>query len=227
MYNLYARNVDGATQDVRLTTGANTQLPDSLTPDGAFVIGHEVRPQTKSDLVRIPLNQERGAGGSAAEVLVEAPFDDWSGEISPDGRFLAYQSDESGQSEIYVRPYPLVVNARWQVSSGGGGQPVWTRGGRELVYLDGARHLTAVPVDPAGATFRAGTPVTLVTTDVLRRIPLASIRCVARRTAISDDQGRRDQTAGRLSDEFCRGAELVRGTQTPCASEVRRASLSL
>ena len=120
MYNLYAREVDGAASDVRLTTGANTQLPDSVTPDGAFVIGHEVRPQTRSDLVRFPLDPGRGAGAPAAEGLVETPFEEWNGEISPDGRFLAYQSEESGQSEVYVRPYPRVANARWQVSSGGG-----------------------------------------------------------------------------------------------------------
>jgi len=70
VYNLYAREVDGAASDMRLTSGANTQLPDSVTPDGAFVIGHEVRPQTRSDLVRFPLDPGRHAGAPAAEGLV-------------------------------------------------------------------------------------------------------------------------------------------------------------
>ena len=99
VYNLYAREVDGAASDMRLTSGANTQLPDSVTSDGAFVIGHEVRPQTRSDLVRFPLNPPRDAGAAAAEGLVETPSEEWNGEVSPDGRFLAYQSEESGQTE--------------------------------------------------------------------------------------------------------------------------------
>jgi len=164
VYNLYAREVDGAASDMRLTSGANTQLPDSVTSDGAFVIGHEVRPQTRSDLVRFPLNPRRDAGASAAEGLVETPSEEWNGEVSPDGRFLAYQSEESGQTEVYVRPYPRVADARWQVSSGGGMAPVWTRNGRELIYLDGAHHLTAVAVDTTESAVRTAMPATLVTT---------------------------------------------------------------
>jgi serine/threonine-protein kinase len=163
VYNLYARAVDGSASDERLTSGANTQIPDSVTPDGAYIIGHEVRPQTKSDLARIALDPARGAPAAAAEGLIETPFEEWNGEVSPDGRFLAYQSDESGQNEVYVRPYPHVASARWQVSSGGGTEPVWTRGGRELIYLDIARHLTAQSVDTRGPTFHTGPPTTLVT----------------------------------------------------------------
>ena len=164
VYNLYAREVDGSSSDVRLTTGANTQLPDSVTADGAFVIGHEVRPRTKSDLVRFPLDPGRGAKAMAAEGLVETPFEEWNGEVSPDGRFLAYQSEESGQTQVYVRPYPRGANARWQVSSSGGMAPVWTRKGHELIYLDGAGRLTAVAVDTTASTVQTAMPVTLVTT---------------------------------------------------------------
>ena len=158
VFNLYTRDADGAAQDVRLTTGANTQLPDSVTPDGAFVIGHEVRPQTRSDLVRFARDPGRGGGAIAAQGLVETPFEEWNGELSPDGRFLAYQSNESGDIEVYVRTYPEVANARWQVSRNGGSQPVWTRGGRELIYLDGAGHLTAVPVSRRARRFALGHP---------------------------------------------------------------------
>ena len=101
---------------------------------------------------------------ASAEGLVETPFEEWSGEISPDDRFIAYQSEESGQSEIYVRPSQMDSAARWQVSSGGGAEPMWTKGGRELVFLDAARQLTAVSVDPTGPVFRAGRPETLAVT---------------------------------------------------------------
>jgi len=103
-------------------------------------------------------------GAAAAKDLVDTPFEEWNGEVSPDGRFLAYQSDESGEIEIYVRPFPAVATARWLVSSGGGTRPVWTRGGRELIYLDAKRCVAAVAIDTAGAGFRAGPPTTLVRT---------------------------------------------------------------
>lgn len=99
------------------------------------------------------------------EGLVETPSDERNSELSPDGRFLAYQTNESGRSEIYVRPYPQTVNGRWQVSTTGGAQPGWTHDGHELLYLDGSGHLTMVPVDPAGTSFRAGVASTLLSSN--------------------------------------------------------------
>jgi serine/threonine-protein kinase len=164
VYNLYARDVDGAASDLRLTSSANTQVPGSITPDGTRLIGHEVRPQTKSDLVGFALPAGGGAGLAVAEGLVETPFDEWNGEISPDGRFIAYQSEESGQSEVYVRPSEVGATARWQVSSGGGAEPVWTKGGRELIYRGAAQRLAAVAVDPSGPVLRVGRPSILAVT---------------------------------------------------------------
>ena len=79
-------------------------------------------------------------------------------DFSPNGRYLAYQSDESGRSEIYVRPFPRVDNGRWQVSTAGGTRPVWARSGRELFYLDASNALTAVPVGTSGPTISIGIP---------------------------------------------------------------------
>ena len=79
-------------------------------------------------------------------------------DFSPDGRYIAYQSDESGRSEIYVRPFPRVDNGRWQVSTAGGTRPVWARSGRELFYLDASNALTAVPVSTSGPTISVGIP---------------------------------------------------------------------
>ncbi|MBI4476266.1 MAG: hypothetical protein HY654_03780, partial [Acidobacteria bacterium] len=70
--------------------------------------------------------------------------------------WLAYESNESGQEEIYVRPFPNVADGRWQVSSGGGNVPLWARSGRELFYRDGTS-LMSVPVQTT-PTFAAGTP---------------------------------------------------------------------
>jgi serine/threonine protein kinase/Tol biopolymer transport system component len=165
-FDLYARSADGTGPDVRLTAGTNSQYATSITPDGAIVIGNEVRPRTAFDIVRFPLDFKGEPGGrlSAPETVIETPFEERNGEVSPDGRFLAYQSNESGRFEIYVRPYPEIGTARWQVSSGGGNRPAWARGGRELFYLDDAGRLTVAPVETTGVTFEMGAPATLIST---------------------------------------------------------------
>ena len=92
------------------------------------------------------------------EPLTETLFNGSMADFSPNGRYLAYQSEESGRSEIYVRPFPHVDNGRWQVSTAGGTRPVWARSGRELFYLDASNTLTAVPVSTSGSTFSIGIP---------------------------------------------------------------------
>jgi serine/threonine-protein kinase len=93
--------------------------------------------------------------------LITGPGTQGNADISPDGRWIAYQSAESGQFQIYVRPFPNVDSGRWQVSSSGGVKPVWSRNGHELFY-DGARNGTmmAVPVQTA-TTFSFETPIKL------------------------------------------------------------------
>jgi hypothetical protein len=73
-------------------------------------------------------------GDSAVTTLVDSDFLDWQPALSPDGRWLAYASLESGRSEVYVRPFPDTQARRWQVSVNGGRAPVWSRDGRELFY---------------------------------------------------------------------------------------------
>ena len=77
-------------------------------------------------------------------------------DFRPDGRFIAYESDESGRLEVYVRPYPG-PGGKWQVSTGGGTSPVWAPSGRELFYLSGDTLLVA-PIDPTAPTFSADAP---------------------------------------------------------------------
>jgi serine/threonine-protein kinase len=84
--------------------------------------------------------------------------------FSPNGRYIAYQSEESGRSEIYIRPFPRVDNGRWQVSTAGGTRPVWARSGRELFYLDASNALTAVPVSTSKPTISIGSPAKLFDT---------------------------------------------------------------
>src|SRR5205823_13876475 len=123
------------------------------------------RPGTGYDIIRVKLSASK-AGNSAQlpsiEPLLGARTAEMGPELSPDGHFLAYQSDESGRFEVYVRPYPNLSDGRWQVSTNGGRMSAWTRDGRELLYLDGGGHLTSVAVETRGTTFRAGTPVTVL-----------------------------------------------------------------
>jgi serine/threonine-protein kinase len=159
--NISARAADGSGADTRLTTSVNVQVPTSITPDGRSVISVERRARTASDLVRVSL-----PGGAdpahAVEAIVETPSTEQNGEVSPDGRFLAYESNESGQFEVWVQTYPR-LNGKWRVSTDGGTRPAWSRNGRELVYLDATNHLTIVPLDTIGSTLRYGTPKPLPT----------------------------------------------------------------
>ena len=82
----------------------------------------------------------------STEPLLATEFNERNAEISPDGRWLAYQSDASGRHEIYVRPFPNVEEGQWLISSGGGTRPLWAPHGRELFYLAPGTRLMAVGV---------------------------------------------------------------------------------
>jgi serine/threonine-protein kinase len=92
--------------------------------------------------------------------LIKTPFIEQNGMISPDGRWLAYESNDTGQFEIYVRPFPDVNAGRWQVSTAGGIQPLWARNSQELFYLSPATDLMSVTVQ-RGASWAAAAPVKL------------------------------------------------------------------
>jgi len=162
VYNLYAQAADGTGRVIRLSDGGNTQAPDAMTPDGAFVVGREVRPTTKADIVRFAMGTDGGPG--SPDALVDTRFDEWNADVSPDGRFIAYQSNESGRLEVYVQPYPRLADGRWQVSLNGGSQPQWTLGGRELIYVEDGGRFLSVTFETDGTTVKVGRPVTLFTT---------------------------------------------------------------
>jgi len=163
VFNIYGQDINDPHADVRLTASPNTQLPNSVTPDGTVLIAHEVRLKTKSDLLRLPLTGV-GNNQSAATDLANGPFDEWNGEVSPDGHFMAYQSTESDVIDVFVRAYPDAGGQRWQVSLGGGSEPVWTRDGRELIFLDASRRLTSVKVSVTGSTVTFSAPTTISNT---------------------------------------------------------------
>ena len=165
--NLYEQAADGSGAVTRLTNGPDPQVPSWVSPDGSGILGSEISPTTAGDVVWFPLkgrsNQSPASAGSSSPVerLVHSAAIDTFPELSPNGRYVAYQSNESGQDEVYVRPFPRVTDGVWQVSTGGGTRAAWAINGRELFYLDPMNALTAVPVQTSGATPVFGNPAKL------------------------------------------------------------------
>jgi Tol biopolymer transport system component len=106
--------------------------------------------QDHQDLVMVTLDQER-----RVQPLVQTRFAERNGEISPDGRWLAYDANDTGQFEIYVRPFPDVGRGHWQVSTGGGTRPLWSHSGQELFYLSPTGALMSEPRTVGAKRIRA------------------------------------------------------------------------
>jgi hypothetical protein len=104
-------------------------MPNSISPDNTVVFS-QATGAGNQDLMTMRLNGER-----KAEPLIARPSSDMKGAVSPDGRWLAMQSIESGRSEIWLQSFPDVDSFREKVSTGGGSRPVWERSGRELFYM--------------------------------------------------------------------------------------------
>ncbi|MGH9258028.1 MAG: TolB family protein, partial [Vicinamibacterales bacterium] len=154
---LFSQPSDGTATAEELI-GPQLVAPYSAVPDGRRLIVRLDGAETGVDIGMVSLVGER-----TVTPLIRTPFDERNAEISPDGRWLLYESSESGQPEIYVRPFPAVDTGRWQVSTTGGRWPVWARNGREIFFraLDGA--VTGVPIEiTAGSSVRIGTAVRLV-----------------------------------------------------------------
>ena len=140
---------------------AQAQFATAVTPpDGSRVIlfspnaGSGIGSLAAVDVFMAPID----ARGQPAVPLLQSPAQKLAAEISPDGRWLAYQSDESGRHEVFVRPFPNVDAGRWQISTEGCTRPAWSRKGDELFYLDGNDQLTAVRCQASGTTFIPGKP---------------------------------------------------------------------
>ena len=152
--NLFWQAADNTGSVERLSQSANTQLPTSVSPDGTRVVFEANA--TSSDLMMLTLDKDH-----RVSALVQTPFNESNGEISPDGRWLAYQSNDSGQFQVYVRPFPDVNGGHWQISTGGGTKPLWARNGQELFYLAPGGALMSVRVgEPSNALGRRGRPAT-------------------------------------------------------------------
>ena len=166
--NLYWQAASGAGMVERLTDNHNPQYAFTISPDGKRLVLREDTPSRDLFVADLdnPLSPVRPAGGQPSDALrpqplIRNPAAKGGAEISPDGRWIAYSSDESGRDEIYVRPFPNVEAGRWQVSSDGGSKPLWARSGRELFYMVSSQAGVSIMSAPitANTIFASGTPM--------------------------------------------------------------------
>ena len=136
----------------QLTDNQNAQTPTSFGPDGTHLVFYEQSQGMGRNLHMLSMDDEH-----RSEVLVTANSNQDASDVSPDGRWIAYESLESGQDEIFVRPFPEVESGRWQVSADGGQEPVWSADGSELFYRTLDERIMAVR-GQAGPTFAAAAP---------------------------------------------------------------------
>jgi serine/threonine-protein kinase len=183
--NLFLQAANGTGPVERLTDSPNVQVATAVSPDGAHLIFTETAQNTGQDVMQLELGATRrladreplgpsasgrGPTGSATgervepravTPLVQTPFTERNGVVSPDGHWLAYEANDSGRFEIFVRPFPDVNSGRWVVSGEGGTQPLWTRRGQELVYASPTGALMRVSVE-RGASWIASAPTQVV-----------------------------------------------------------------
>jgi serine/threonine-protein kinase len=161
--NLYWRRADGAGDAQRLTVSKDYQLAFSWRPDGRTLAFIEFNSAggTNFDVMTLSVEGDEKSGWKPGEPkpFVNTVSNEGYPDFSPDGRWLAYGSDESGRFEVYVRPFPG-PGGKWQISSGGGRFPKWSRGGRELFYrtLLPESKIMAATYSASGDSFHADKP---------------------------------------------------------------------
>src|SRR3989454_716091 len=147
--DIYWQRADGSGGPERVTTSEYPHAPMSWAPDGQLLAFIEVNPSTQRDIWVLRMSDRK------AQPFLRTRFDESVPRFSPDGRWLAYISNESGRYEIYVQPYPG-PGGKWQISTEGGTEPTWNHNGRELFYRSGDRMMAVdIATQPS---FAAGKP---------------------------------------------------------------------
>jgi len=141
------------------SVGAFATYPTDASADGRLLL-YTLSSSLGYDLAVLALSKDR-----EASVFLATPFNEAQGRFSPDTRWIAYASDESGRFEVYVRPFPA-RDEQWKVSLTGGTQPEWRRDGKELFYISADRKLMAVSVATEGNTLVAGSPHALFDVEI-------------------------------------------------------------
>jgi Tol biopolymer transport system component len=151
--DLYLRSADLTGDDVRLTVSRDFTYytPFAWADGGKLLVFQAASRETGLGIGIMPIDGTQGP-----RLIVDGPADEAKPAMSPNGRWIAYESNVSGKAEVYVQPFPG-LDGRWQVSSQGGAAPLWSPAGDELFYRNGPA-VVSVPVETAGRTFRYGNP---------------------------------------------------------------------
>ncbi len=175
--NLYWVRADGGGESQRLTDNASlsTLATGSWHPSGRVLAFQEGSPNI-ADLMLLPIEGDEVSGWKPGKpyVFLKTPAAEAAPYFSPDGRWLAYQSNESSRFEVYVRPFP-VGEGKWLVSSGGGQAPTWSRAKRELLYQTLDNQIMSVPYTVVGDAFRGEAPRLWTERRILPRPRLRSM----------------------------------------------------
>jgi dipeptidyl aminopeptidase/acylaminoacyl peptidase len=164
VYDLYIKPSSGAGADQLLWESTHGKLLMDWSKDGRYLLYADVDPQTGWDLWALPMSEAGEAPGDRKPVLIiNTPYEELEGQFSPDGHWVAYQSNESGRFEIYVQPFPG-PSGKSRVSAAGGTAPRWRHDGKELFFLSPDLKLMAASVQTSGSTFESASPVTLFQT---------------------------------------------------------------
>jgi eukaryotic-like serine/threonine-protein kinase len=158
-FNLYQKASSGATSETELFQSGTDKIVTDWSADGRFILYENLDPKTKYDLWALPLFGDR-----KPMLFLQTPSNEHQAEFSPNGKWVAYTSDESGKSEVYVQSFPA-SGGKSLVSTDGGADPRWRQDGKELFYLSPDRKLMAVPVN-GETTFEPGVPKGLFQTRV-------------------------------------------------------------
>jgi Tol biopolymer transport system component len=157
---LFRRDLSASNSDaVPLATQGRNPVAQSWSPDGQLILYSAFGEDTSSDLWLLQTSRN-----SPPTPLLQTPFREEQGQISPDGRWFAHTSNETGREEVYVRAFPTATGTR-QISTDGGGDPRWSRDGTELFYISPARQLMAVRVT-ASRELAIGRPTVIFETGV-------------------------------------------------------------
>ncbi len=176
MNDLYWQASDGSGGAERLRTSESRSFPSSFSPDGQLLAFIEINPETGRDIWVLNLSDRE------AEPFLRTPYEDTAPKFSPDGKWLAYSSDESGRREIYVQPYPG-PGGKWLISTDGGQEPVWNPNGGELFYRSGNK-MMAVDIDTT-SPFAAGRPGCFSKDPTCRRPPVLPFTMSAPTASVS------------------------------------------
>jgi len=168
--DLYAKLLGRTDPEELLLHSDQAKVPESWSRDGRFLLYLSFDPVMNADLWVLPMQGDR-----TPYVFLRTPFREALGVFSPDGRWVAYHSNESGRPEVYVRPFfepgqhdAATAGDQWQISTDSGAFPKWRADGQELYYLDPSGAMMAVPISVTGNKLVPGTPHMLFRTRIAR-----------------------------------------------------------